>query len=348
MSPRAATDDDDIDEVPHPRVTTELFGHATAEAELLAAYRSGRVPHAFLIAGPQGIGKATLAYRMARFVLAHPDPDAREVAAAKSLAVDAGDPVARRIAAQAQPDLLILERTLNDKGVLHKQIAVDDIRRTVAFFGSTAGEGGWRVAIVDAVDELNRAGANALLKVLEEPPERALLLLVSHSAARVLPTLRSRCRILTLRPLVDADVAQAAAAATGVEAGDPQVLAAAAAAGGSVARALSLMDEGALALRDQALAMLERLPALDAKALHALGEALAGTDPERLTAFVDTVNVWLSRRLHGGAHDIGRLDRLAEAWQQVNAAARDAEIYNLERKPLIFNVFGLLAEATRG
>ncbi|MGB6798621.1 MAG: DNA polymerase III subunit delta', partial [Xanthobacteraceae bacterium] len=234
MSPRAATDDDDIDEVPHPRVTTELFGHATAEAALLAAYRSGRVPHAFLIAGPQGIGKATLAYRMARFVLAHPDPDAREVAAAKSLAVDASDPVARRIAAQAQPDLLILERTLNDKGVLHKQIAVDDIRRTVAFFGSTAGEGGWRVAIVDAVDELNRAGANALLKVLEEPPERALLLLVSHSAARVLPTLRSRCRILTLRPLVDADVAQAAAAATGVEAGDPQVIAAAAAAGGSV------------------------------------------------------------------------------------------------------------------
>ncbi|MGA8322104.1 MAG: DNA polymerase III subunit delta' [Xanthobacteraceae bacterium] len=348
MSPRAATDDDDIDEVPHPRVTTELFGHATAEAALLAAYRSGRVPHAFLIAGPQGIGKATLAYRMARFVLAHPDPDAREVAAAKSLAVDASDPVARRIAAQAQPDLLILERTLNDKGVLHKQIAVDDIRRTVAFFGSTAGEGGWRVAIVDAVDELNRAGANALLKVLEEPPERALLLLVGHSAARVLPTLRSRCRILTLRPLVDADVAQAAAAATGVEAGDPQVIAAAAAAGGSVARALSLMDEGALALRDQALAMLERLPALDAKALHALGEALAGTDPERLTAFVDTVNVWLSRRLHGGANGIGRLDRLAEAWQQVNAAARDAEIYNLERKPLIFNVFGLLAEATRG
>ncbi len=348
MSPRAATDDDDIDEVPHPRITTELFGHAAAEAALLAAYRSGRVPHAFLIAGPQGIGKATLAYRMARFVLAHPDPDAREVATASSLGVDASDPVARRIAAQAQPDLLILERTFNDKGVLHKQIAVDDIRRTVAFFGSTAGEGGWRVAIVDAVDELNRAGANALLKVLEEPPQRALLLLVSHSAARVLPTLRSRCRILTLRPLADADVAQAAAAATGAEAGDPQVVAAAAAAEGSVARALSLMDEGALVLRHQALAMLERLPALDAKALHALGEALAGTDPQPLTAFVDTVNVWLSRRLHGGANDIGRLDRLADAWQQVNAAVRDAETYNLERKPLIFNVFGLLAEATRG
>jgi DNA polymerase-3 subunit delta' len=348
MSPRAASDDDDIAEVPHPRVTTALFGQAAAEAALLTAYRSGRVPHAFLIAGPQGIGKATLAYRMARFVLAHPDPTSRDVGVASSLAVDADDPVARRIAAQAQPDLLILERTFNDKGVLHKQIAVDDIRRTVAFFGSTAGEGGWRIAIVDAVDELNRAGANALLKVLEEPPERALLLLVGHSAARVLPTLRSRCRILTLRPLADAEVAQAVAAATGADADDPQVRAAAAAAEGSVARALSLMDEGALALREQARALLDRLPSLDAKALHNLGETLAGTDPAPLSAFVDTVNVWLTERLHGGANDIGRLDRLADAWQRVNAAARDAEVYNLERKPLIFNVFGLLAEATRG
>ena len=158
---------------------------------------------------------------MARFVLAHPDPAAPEVAAATSLFVDAKHPVARRIAAQAQPDLLVIERTLNDKGVLHKQIAVEDIRKTVAFFGSTAGEGGWRVAIVDAVDELNRSGANALLKVLEEPPQRALLLLVSHSAARVPATLRSRCRILTLRPLGAADVAAALAAATGAAADDP-------------------------------------------------------------------------------------------------------------------------------
>jgi DNA polymerase III subunit delta' len=348
MSPRAAIDEDDVDAAPHPRAATEFFGHAAEETALLAAYRSGRVPHAFLIAGPQGIGKATLAYRMARFVLAHPEPASPEVQAANSLAVDASDPVARRVTARAQPDLLVLERTFNDKGVLHKQIAVEDIRRTVTFFGSTAGEGGWRIAIVDAVDDLNRAGANALLKVLEEPPERALLLLVSHSAARVLPTLRSRCRILTLRPLADAEVARAVAAAIGADADDPQVAAAAAAAEGSVARALSLMDEGALVLREQALAMLDRLPSLDAKAMHALGEALAGTDPQPLAAFVDTVNVWLSQRLHGGADDIGRLDRLAEAWQRVNAAARDAEIYNLERKPLIFNVFGLLAEATRG
>jgi DNA polymerase-3 subunit delta' len=347
VSPRA-TDEDDIDETPPPRATTVLFGQEHAETSLLGAYRSGRVPHAFLIAGPQGVGKATLAYRMARFVLAHPNPAAPEVAAATSLVVDAKHPVARRIAAQAQPDLLVIERTLNDKGVLHNQIAVEDIRKTVTFFGSTAGEGGWRVAIVDAVDELNRSGANALLKVLEEPPQRALLFLISHSAARVPVTLRSRCRILTLRPLAEADVAAAVAAAIGSAADDPHIAAAAAAAEGSVSRALALLDEGALALRQQALTLLDRLPALDARALHALGEALAGTDPQRLAGFVDTVNVWLSQRVGAGHAEIGRLARFAEAWQRINEAARDAETYNLERKPLVFNVFGLLAEATRG
>jgi DNA polymerase-3 subunit delta' len=346
MSPQANEDN----EAPHPRATLALFGHATAEAALLAAYRGGRIPHAFLIAGPKGIGKATLAYRLARFVLAHPDPAAPAVAAATSLAVDPDHPVARRICAQAQGDLLVIERTLNDKGVLHKQIAVEDIRRTVAFFGSTAGEGGWRIAIVDAVDELNRSGANALLKVLEEPPQRALLLLVSHSASRVLATLRSRCRIVTLRPLVEGDVAAAVAMATGVAASEPQIAAAAAAAAadGSVARALGLLDGDALELRQRALDLLDKLPTLDAGALHALGEAIAGTDPQPLAAFLDTINAWLSLRLDRERGEIARLNRLAEASERINQAARDAEIYNLERKPLVFGVFGLLAEATRG
>jgi len=348
MSPRGADEDDDIVETSHPRATTVLFGHAVAEAALLSAYRSGRVPHAFLVAGPPGIGKATLAYRMARFVLAHPDPAAREVQAANSLLVDADHPVARHIAAQAQPDLLVIERTLNDKGVLHKQIQVDDIRKTVTFFGSTAGEGGWRIAIVDAVDELNKSGANALLKVLEEPPRRALLLLVSHSAARVPATLRSRCRILTLRPLAEAEVAAAVAAASGAAADDADIAVAAAAADGSVARALAFLDEGALALRQQALELLDRLPALDGRALHALGEAIAGTDPQPLAAFVDTVNVWLAQRLTREHDALERMARLAGASENINRAARDAEIYNLERKPLVFSVFGLLAEATRG
>jgi DNA polymerase III subunit delta' len=341
-------DDEDETETPHPRGTTALFGHQAAEQAMLAAYRSGRVPHAFLVVGPKGIGKATLAYRMARFVLAHPDPVAAAVQGAASLAISPDHPVARRVAAQAQGDLLVLERTLNERGVLRQQIAVDDVRRTVSFFGSTAGEGGWRIAIVDAVDELNASGANALLKILEEPPRRALLLLVSHSAARVPATLRSRCCVVRLRPLAEADVVAALAAVTGRAANDPQVAAAAAAGEGSVARALALLDEDALELRRRAVALLDHLPALNTDALHALGDALAGTDPQPLKAFVDTVNAWLSQRVEAVPEEIGRLARLADAWECINQSARDAETYNLERKPFVFGVFGLLAEATRG
>jgi len=341
-------DEDDTDEPRHPRDTAVLFGHAAAEAGLLAAYRGGRMPHGILIAGPKGIGKATLAYRIARFILSHPDPTAVDARKAVSLAVDPASPVARRIAAQAQPDLLLIERTTNERGVLRNQIAVDDIRRTVPFFGSTAGEGGWRIAIIDAVDDLNRSGANALLKVLEEPPVRGLLLLVAHSTARVPPTLRSRCRIVSLRPLAQDDVAAAIAAAAGREPDDPGIAAAAAGSDGSVARALTLLDEDALTLREQALALLARLPAVDPGDLHKLGDALAGTDPQPLAAFLDAVNAWLSGRLERGRGDLAQLNRLAEASERINAAARDAEMYNLERKPLVFGVFGLLAEATRG
>ena len=211
------------DDIPLPRETSVLFGHAAAEQALLTAYKSGRVPHAWLIGGEPGIGKATLAYRFARFVLAHPDPQAPDVQTADSLAVDPEHPLARRIAAQAQGDLLSLERITNEQtGKLYTVIRVDDVRRTVAFFGSTAGEGGWRIAIVDAVDDLAREGANALLKVLEEPPARALLLLVSHAPGRELPTIRSRCRRLLLRPLSPDDVARAVAVATGGQPDDPR------------------------------------------------------------------------------------------------------------------------------
>jgi DNA polymerase-3 subunit delta' len=134
-----------------------LYGHRDAEQALLASYRSGRVPHAWLIGGPRGIGKATLAYRFARFVLAHPEPRSSTVQEATTLALDPEHPVARRVAAQAQGDLLTLERVVNEQtGKLYTVIRVDDVRRTVSFFGSTAGEGGWRIVIVDAVDDLQR------------------------------------------------------------------------------------------------------------------------------------------------------------------------------------------------
>ena len=342
------SDDDNESDSKLPRETTGLFGHEEAERALLEAYKSGRIAHAWLIGGPPGIGKATLAFRLARFVLAHPDPHAPEVQNAKSLAVAAEHPVARRMAAQAQGDLLVLERSLNEQtGKLYTVIRVDDVRRTVSFFGSTAGEGGWRIAIVDAVDDLQREGANALLKVLEEPPPRSLLLLISHSPGRELPTLRSRCRRLLLRPLDTEDVTRAITAATGRDAESPEVRQAAALAEGSAGRALGLLDGAAVALRQRMQDLFAQLPDPDPRALHALGEAIGGTDPRTLEAFMDMVNGWLSARLGDGDQHKVQTARVAETWERVNRAARDVETYNLERKPLVFAVFGALAEAAR-
>jgi DNA polymerase III subunit delta' len=345
----AADAGEDEGELPQPRETRALISHVEAEHTMLEAYRSGRMPHAWLIGGPAGIGKATLAYRMARFVLTHPDPAAPAVRSATSLAVADDHPVAQRIAAQVHPDLLVLERAVNEKtGKPFTVIRVDEVRRTVSFFGSTAGEGGWRVCIVDPADELqDPQGANALLKILEEPPRNALLLLVSHAPARLLPTIRSRCRRLILRPLSAAEVAIGAAWALGRDADETEVLEAAALAEGSIGRALMLLEGPALDLRRQVIAELDRLPAFDPRALHALGDALGGTEPQRLEAFVDIVNEWLAARSANGPQENRRLVRLADAWDKVNQAARDVDTYNLDRKPLVFAVFGWLAEAER-
>jgi DNA polymerase-3 subunit delta' len=327
-----------------PRMTTGLVGHAAAERALLDTYKSGRTAHAWLIGGPPGIGKATLAFRFARFVLAHPDPAAHDVQQARSLALDPEHPVARRMAAQGQPDFFLLERVINEQtGKLYTQIRVEDVRKLVHFFGATAREGGWRVAIVDAVDDLAREGANALLKVLEEPPARALLLLVSHSPGRELPTIRSRCRRLLLRPLAEDEVAAALAAATGREASESDVAAAAAAADGSSPRGLALLEGEGLALREQILAALGQLPNADPRVLHGLADKLAGTDPAVLELFMDLVNGWLSDRLQPGAGNAAALARIAEAWESINAAARTVGSYNLDRRPFVFATFSDLA-----
>lgn len=338
----------DDSEVLSPRDTTVFFGHDDAERALLDAYKSTRMPHAWLIGGPPGVGKATLAYRLARFVLANPEPTTSAVQQATSLAIDSDHPVARRVAARAQGDLLVLERAINEQtGKLYTVIRVDDVRRSVSFFGSTAGEGGWRIAIVDAVDDLQREGANALLKVLEEPPARTLLLLISHAPGRELPTIRSRCRRLLLRALETEKVIQAVAAATGRAAGEEEVTQAAAAADGSVARALRFLDGPALALRQRVGELLTQLPDPDPRALHALGDALSGSEPQTLAAFMEMVNHWLSAQLDPAARAPAQLAKTAQAFEKINRAARDVEAYNLERKPFVFAVFGLLAESSR-
>jgi len=257
----------------------------------------------------------------------------------------------RQVAAESHGGLLTLERSLNDKGVMRTVITVDETRETVSFFGSTAAVEGWRVCIVDTVDELNANAANALLKVLEEPPLRSLFLLVTHAQARVLPTIQSRCRKLALRPLSVADVTRATSQAAEIERSDPLLKEVAEATEGSVSRALNLLGGGALKLHQRTASLLNTLPHVDPRELHALGDALGTSDRVALGAFVDSVDRWIGERMRAddanANANLPRLARLAEVWEKINRAARETESYNLERKPLVFSVFGLLAEATR-
>jgi DNA polymerase III subunit delta' len=192
---------DRIEGYPHPRQTASLLGQDAALARISRAIRSGHSPQAWLLSGPPGVGKATLAYRMARYLLAYGATDKGP----DDLAVPDRDAASIQVAAGSHPGLLVLKRGLNpETGKLMNVLSVNEVRRLAGFFGMTSGAGGWRVAIVDTADDMNDNAANALLKMLEEPPANAMLLLLSNTPGRLLPTIRSRCQRLEMRPLDDA------------------------------------------------------------------------------------------------------------------------------------------------
>ena len=353
MSDDDLLEPDRLDDTPHPRETTRLAGHQTVEKSLLDAYRSGRMHHAWIIGGEEGIGKATLAYRLARFILCHPDPASSGVAKAMNLSVDPDIPAARRIAHQAHPDLFVLRRGYTKDGRnLMSEISVGEVRRLVSFFSTTAGEGGWRIAIIDTADELNTNSANALLKILEEPPARSLFLILSTAPKRLLSTIRSRCRTLTLKPLESVEVLDVLKALPGLtgDADPDRLQGVAEAAEGSVRRAAAMLSEDSLALRDVLTGMLERLPAVDPAEVLALADKVAGRDGAPgfglMTGFIQD---WLHERLTlGAAKGDPRLAAWAGLWEKTARTAREAEIYNLDRRPLVLAIFSDLAAAARG
>lgn len=329
---------------PSPRENRRLIGHDEAQALVRAAWDAGRLPHALLLGGAEGVGKATLAYAIARFVLSG------GAAPAHSITVDPDHPAARQVTALSHPDLLVLRRTPSDSGKLPATIPAETVRRVRSFFGSTAALGGWRVCIVDTLDEMNVQGANALLKTLEEPPARALFLLVSHAPGRLLPTIRSRCRMVNLRPLTGEQVVEALAnlAPTMPDLDRDRFAEAADASGGSVREALALLSGDGLAVRNATNVLLEGLPDIDPKALHTLGERLQGDRGGALESFVGTVEGWISDHATDRRQTASvRLARLPEVWEKVRRAAVDADVYNLDRKTLVFRIFASLNEALR-
>lgn len=347
---------DAIDGWPLPESQDEWYGDPAVERLMIEAYRGGRMHHAWLIGGPKGIGKATLAWRFARFALAHPEPALAPDA--ESLAVPPDHPVARKIAARSHPNVLALSRPYDEKNKRFKtQLAVEEIRRTIPFFGSTAGEAGWRIAIVDTADEMNSNSANALLKILEEPPKKALFLVLSNSPGQLLPTIRSRCRRLDLAPLKADAIERALAIHTDASETDRRF--AAKAGRGSLRRAIRFLDEDVVAIARAFSNAIGAMPAFDASAAYALGDLVAqrGGD-EAFESFEDLVFDWLARRARGEAEpaELGPLPAAAlevplaawaEVWEKVRLAATEVETFNLDRKQFVISTLTLLARASR-
>lgn len=335
---------------PHPRETLSLIGHETREKAFLDAVSSGRMHHAWLLGGPEGVGKASFAYRAARFMLASGDPRTRASGRA-DLAMPESDPATRRVMARSHPDLHVLRRIPKPDGKSYtSNIPVDAVRRVIDRFGASAAEGGWRVCIVDSAEDMDRSAANALLKLLEEPPPQALFLIVAHAPGRMLPTIRSRCRLLSFEPLDEPGVVEAGRLALErMEAplDESALLRAARLAEGSVRRALTYVDPETLALVEAVRARLDALPQIDLPGLLALAEDVAGKAGERdFAVMIETVQGWISDHLHAhAAAQPARLAPLAEVWEKLGHAAREVETYNLDRRPLVMTMFHDLSAA---
>ena len=348
---------DALDGWPASEEQLDWYGNSAPEATLLEAFRSRAMHHAWLIGGPRGIGKATLAYRLARFALANPDPSSI-AANTTDLALPEDHPVIGKVANRGHPNLLVLERPYDDRAKrFRSELTVSEIRRTVPFFGTTAGEGGWRIAVIDSADDMNASAANALLKVLEEPPRDSLFLLVSHAPGRLLPTLRSRCRRLDLRPLTSRQIEGALRSR---EPGEPgRIALAAALAEGSLRRAILLFDGDAAGIYRSFTRAIAEVPSIEIAAVHALADSVSarGKD-DRWLAFVDMIDGWLNRRIRAvdepeGGSPVNAavaatpLERWAEVWEKLRRTTVDTEVYNLDRKRTALTIMLSLARATR-
>ncbi|MGQ3489079.1 DNA polymerase III subunit delta' [Roseovarius pacificus] len=382
MSDDTAPLPDRVEGAPHPRETPRLIGQGAAERAFLDAYNAGRLHHGWLITGPRGVGKATLAWSIARFLLATPEGgdgglfgDAPPVP--DSLDIPADHPVARRILAGSDPGLYLVRRWgagTSDKdrekafeeGRFSQDIRVSEIRGLASFIHLSAAEGGRRVVIVDAADEMNTQAANALLKMLEEPPARTVLLLVSHQPSRLLPTIRSRCRELRLGPLNTQDMAQALAQA-GVDPGaDAGALAELSA--GSVGEAVRLINLGGVKMYHEIVGIVASMPRLDRPRALKLAEVAATRGAgDKLDLLLGLTDLFLARMARGGAlgpppeavpgeadliarlaPDVRRGRAWAECAQSIGARARHGRAVNLDPASLVLDTVFKIQQTAAG
>jgi DNA polymerase-3 subunit delta' len=328
-------------EVPHPREVFELLGHEAAEAAFEDARARGRLHHAWLLIGPEGVGKATFAYRAARRLLGAPADPRHGL-----LGADPAHPVSRQVIGRAHPDLLVLERVGED-GKPRKSIPVDEARRLSEFFSKSPAAAPHRVAIIDAADDLNVNAANALLKTLEEPPPKGVLLMVAHSPGRLLPTIRSRCRRLAFQPLgleAAADFVRARA-----DVSEEAALRLSRMSGGAPGRAWGLAAAAAIALDDAARELLAHLPQVDEALALSLADRFKGGEGQAqfnllFDRLADRVRAMVTDR---AAQGLGPLDRWAQAWETLQRLPREVEALNLDRTDALFSALTALRQAAR-
>lgn len=365
---------------PHPRFCPQVLGQGRAEAGFLTAFNAGRLHHGWLLTGPRGVGKASFAWAIARFLLATPPDEGDGLFGAppppESLHIDDEHPVARRLRALSEPGLCLIrrgglgttesEREKNYRdGRFSAGIRVDEIRKLADFIHMSSTDGGRRVVIVDAADDLNASAANAILKMLEEPPARTTLLLISHQPSGLLPTIRSRCRELRLAPLSPDDLG-AALHQAGVSLDPESAAALAVLSDGSVGAAIRLISLDGLALYRDILGLLGSLPAMDRGRLLRLAESCAGRGKEeRLALLLGLTDLATARLARTGvlgsagteiergetellrrlSPDAGAARRWADAGQKASDRARHALSVNVEPAALVTDLYLQLAKA---
>jgi DNA polymerase-3 subunit delta' len=338
---------DSIREVPEPVEHAELFGHVEEGNELARAYRSGKFHHAMILSGPRGIGKATFAFRLAYHLLSHPNTAEAPAVLGRP---DPASTLFRLMAQGAHPSMLHLTRPMADRGAGFKSaVTVDEVRRLGRFLSMTAHDGGYRIVIVDAADDMNRNAANALLKSLEEPPPRVLFLLIVHSIGRMLPTIRSRCQLLKLRPLASDDlIAALRAVSPGDQAAEnvpSDELAAKAA--GSVRQALLLTQFGGLDIANAVDAVVS-VGRFDIAAAYRIADAVGGRDATvQFRLFNEHVaGIAEARALAAGlGGDAELASQLAAQWAAFRQRIVDTDTYNLDKRQHVVGLLGQLCGA---
>lgn len=266
-----------------PKSNPLMFGHDGVQDKILSQFNAGKMPHGLILSGPEGVGKLTFAYRLVRFLLsrsvADPAQDALfaepEPAAATSLDISSDSPVFARIAAGGHSDFMVVERAYDEAKNIHKSgVDVASIRKVAPFLRMTAAEGGWRAVIVNDADTMNRNAQNALLKILEEPPENTVLILVTHRIGALLPTIRSRTQTLNFTALPKDDMRRLLEL-QGHHLSAQELDTLYALSEGSISKALTLLDEGGLDVMEQILQNLGTYPDIPMSTVHSFAETLS-------------------------------------------------------------------------